>query len=216
MEIIVEGKGIKYFVPNQITLNLNFITKENSYEKVLEYGSKNVEKFINTILKNNNFSISDMKTRNFVIREETKYNEETRKYEFDGYSYNQRATLSFDYNKEKLSKMMKEISKLPNPPFYQINFEIKDERECRRNILKDAYLDAENQANAIALASGKTLKQCVKVDFKPFTTSYISQTTFGNELMYSKKANISETINNIFTPEDIELTETLYCLWIAE
>ena len=31
-----------------------------------------------------------------------------------------------------------------------------------------------------------------------------------------KRAGTATTIMNTFTPEDIELSETLYCLWIAE
>jgi len=218
VEIIVEGKGTNFFTANQVILNLNFITKGSTYEDVLDSGSKSVELFVNKILEKNKFTSSDMKTRNFVIREETKYNEITRKYETDGYSYNQNAVLKFDYDKEKMTKIMEEISKLDNPPLYQINFGIEDEKECRRNILKDAYIDALNQAKAIADAAGLKLNQCVKVDFKPFTTSYISQTNFSSDMMYAKSMNISasDAINKTFTPEDIELTETLYCLWTTE
>lgn len=36
-------------------------------------------------------------------------------------------------------------------------------------------------------------------------------------MMYvEKKAGVAQTILNTFTPEDVELKETLYCLWIAE
>jgi len=218
MEIIVEGKGIKRFIPNQVIMNINFITKDNNYDKVLELGSNNVIIFIKEILKKNNLDDKLLKTRNFVIREETKYNEITRKYEPDGYSYNQSATLEFDYDMDMIAKIMESISKLDNPPVYQINFGIKDEREARRSIIKDAYLDAENQAIAIAEASKKQLKECIKIDFKPFSTSYISETSLGNEMVFAKSSSL--TVNNAlsksFTPEEIELSETLYCLWITE
>ena len=38
-------------------------------------------------------------------------------------------------------------------------------------------------------------------------------------MMYSKAARLNDNaarIVNTFNPEDIELTETLYCLWLAE
>ena len=159
-----------------------------------------------------------MKTRNFVIREETKFNNMTKNYDFDGYSYNQYAVLKFDYDINKMAKMMEEISKLDNPPKCQINFGIKDKKSCKREILSIAYKDAEEQAKAIAEASGKTLRRCIKVDFKPFTTEYVSLSTFNSDIAYEKSTRLSSAamIVNTFTPEDIELTETLYCLWIAE
>lgn len=218
MEIIVQGKGTEYFTPDETILNINFYTKGQSYEEALKEGVKNVENFVNEILLNNGFNKDEMKTRSFVVKEDQKYNEITRSYEFDGYSFSQSAKLKFEYNREKIASIMESLSKLNNAPACQINFGVKNEKECKRNILAKAYKDAEEQAQAIAIASGKTLKQCMKVDFKPFTTEYVSQTTFDSDLMYAEKAvfGAAKTITNTFTPEDIELSETLYCLWIAE
>lgn len=218
MEIIVQGKGTEFFTPNEVILNIGFYTKGQSYEEVLSEGVKNVQKFVNELLLQNGFTIDNMKTRNFVVREDQKYDEATRTYLFDGFSFNQNATLKFDYNKERMAKIMENLSKLDNAPTCQINFGVKDAKECKRKILSKAYKEAELQAQAIAEAAGKSLKQCVKVDFKPFTTDYVSQTTFDSDMMYAKSARLgaAPAIINTFTPEDIELSETLYCLWIAE
>ena len=215
MEIIVQGKGTEYFTPNEIIININFYKKGNSYEEVLNSGVNSVQNFVNNILLLNSFNKEDMKTRSFVVREEQKYNNMTREYSPDGFSFTQQATLKFDYDKEKLAE---QLSKMDTAPQCHVAFGVKDEKECRRKILAKAYKDAELQAQAIADASGKTLKQCAKIDFKPFTTTYISQTNFEGEMMYAKaeRAGTATTIMNTFTPEDIELSETLYCLWIAE
>lgn len=218
MEIIVQGKGVEYFTPNEIILSMNFYKKGNSYEEVLNSGVMSVQNFINNILLSNGFNKEDMKTRNFVVREEQKYDNMTRQYSSDGFSFSQIATIKFDYDKEKLANIMEQLSKLDNAPQCHVDFGVKDEKECRRQILAKAYKDAELQAQAIAEASGKTLTQCAKIDFKPFTTTYVSQSNFEGEMMYAKaeRAGTATTIMNTFTPEDIELSETLYCLWIAE
>ena len=218
MEIIVKGTGFEYFTPDEVILNINFFAKRQSYEEALKEGVENVEIFINEILLKNGFNKDEMKTRSFIIREEKKYDEINRNYIFDGYSFNQSAKIKFEYDKEKIAKIMEDLSKLENSPNCQINFGIKDEKDCESKILAKAYKDAEEQAKIIANASGKTLKQCVKVDFKPFTTEYVSPSTFNSEMMYDKAAKVgaASTIINTFTPEDIELSETLYCLWIAE
>lgn len=219
MEIITQGKGTDFFTPDQIILNINFNLKGKTYEEVLFEGTKTINDFVNELLLKKGFNKEDMKTRNFVIREETKYNEITRNYEPDGYSFSQNAILKFDYDKERLANMIEDISKLSNPPMSRINFGVKDEKDCRRKILAKAYKDAEEQAKAIAKAAGVTLSRCVKVDFKPFTEMYISNTSFDGDMMYrSEKTSFSaaSAITNTFTPEDIELTETLYCLWLAE
>ncbi len=218
MEIVVQGKGTEYFTPNEIIISINFYKKGNSYEEVLNSGLMSVQNFVNNILLPNGFSKEDMKTRSFVVREEQKYDNTTREYSFNGFSFSQLASIKFDYDKTKLASIMEQLSKMENAPQCHVAFGVEDEKECRRQILAKAYKDAELQAQAIAEASGKTLKQCAKIDFKPFTTSYVSQTTFEGDMMYAKaeRAGASTTIMNTFTPEDIELSETLYCLWIAE
>lgn len=218
MEIVVQGKGVEYFTPDEVILNISFNTKDQSYEEALSNGVKNVQKFVNELLLQNGFTTNDMKTRNFVVKEDKKYNEMTRTYIFDGFSFNQNATLKFDYNKERMAKIIEAFSKLENAPSCQINFGVKNEKECKRKIIAKAYKEAELQAQAIASAAGKSLKQCVKVDFKPFTTEYFSQSNLDTNMMFANDTRLGAVpaIINTFTPEDIELSETLYCLWITE
>lgn len=218
MEIIVQGKGTEFFAPDEVILNITFTTKGQTYEEVLRVGTQNVQHFVEELLLQNGFQKEDMKTRNFVIREETRYDNLTHQNIFEGFSFNQYATLKFDYDKDKLARMMVAMSKLNNAPMCQVNFGVKNEKECRKNILAKAYKEAEEQALAIAEAAGKNLRQCVKVDFKPFTSDYRSRARFDSDMMYAEKACVgaAQTIANTFTPEDIEITETLYCLWLAE
>ncbi len=218
MEIVVEGTGKQFITPDLIALHLNFVMNGDSYEEVLEKGIENVQHFIDLLVQTH-FNKDDMKTRSFVIREENKYNEATRTYEKDGFSFNQQAILMFDYNKDIMANLMVHLSKMENAPMCQLSFGVKDEKNIRRNILKDAYKEAEEQALAIALAAGKTLKVCEKVDFKPFTTPYVSSSVLDGTMMRQSEVCYSgavEKITNVFTPEDIELTETVYSLWIAE
>lgn len=219
MEIIVEGVGTKKITPNEIILNLTFNYRNDNYNQVLKEGTEVVLNFINDVLIPNGFTKEDLKTSNFTVRENNKYNETTKKYEFDGYLFEQRSRLMFDYDKVKLASIMESISKFKDSPKCIINFNVKDERECRRSVLSLAYKDAEEQANAIAEAANKRLARCIKIDFKPFTTSYISSSNLDSDAMFYKKSAYNETASNIvntFNPEDIVIIEKLYCLWIAE
>ena len=218
MDIIVQGRGVENVAPNEVILNINFFVKGSTYEEVLKGGVASVQRFVDDILIPNNLEKENMKTRNFVIREEIKYNEITRNYDKNGFSYNQMAILKFDFNKEFLAKIMVSLSKLSNPPLCRIEFGVKDENECKKMVLAKAYEDAKTQAEAIATAAGKELKSCAKVDFKPFTTEYVSNARFDKQMAYAERVGTgsAQTIVNIFTPEDIEISETLYCLWVAE
>lgn len=219
MDIVVEGKASEFFKPDMVKLNLNFYTKTNEYESALKEGTKNVEIFIEEILTKLDFKKDDLKTRSFNVSEVTKYDYEKKQNYKDGFSYLQSATLKFDYDMNILSKFMELVSKLNNLPMYRISFEIKNEEKAKSLVIAKAFAKAEEKAKMIALASGKRLKECIKVDFRPFDEKVISNSNFGSGIkgmdMECEKST-SSVIKNIFTPEDVEISETLYCLWITE
>ena len=218
MDIYVNATGKKYYKPNQITLNFDFNCKNNDYETALSFGVENVTNYV-LFLEKQGFKKEDIKTLSFRVTESKIYNEVTRKYEKDGYLFQQRANLTFDYNMEKLSKLMEETSKQKNPPVYYINFNLKDDKTADEEILAIAYNEAEFQAQAIAKASGKQLKECVKVSFEPFENVHISPTVYEREGCFAKAAAIgstSEQIQQTFVPEDILVSKKIYCLFVAQ
>lgn len=219
MEIRVKGTGQANFVSDQIALRLTFNKIGADYATVLAEGAKITKSFIEGVLAQNGFSREDLKTSSFVVRENRIYNEATRNWEKDGFIFQQDATLEFDYDKDKLVKMMAEIAQLENAPTYRIAFSLKDKEAARRKVLAAAYEDAKAQAEAIAMAAGKQLKQCLKTDFQSNMPNFESNSEFGVAMRKSMNYEASSTAEDLaetFTPEDVMVLETLYCLWNAE
>ena len=229
MDIIVEGVGKKFYNPDEVEINLNFYTRDDSYESALENGTKNVENFINDVLERMDFNKEMMKTRSFRVYEEKQYDYDRKEYIKLGYAYTQQANIKFNYSMNIIAEFMDMVSKLKNPPKYHLSFNVKDIKECKDEVLAEAYNKAKEKAETIAKAAGKELKECVKTDFRPFGESVISRSSLNSQDMYMKKSmfiddlefdmnkntGAQDTIKTIFTPEDVEITETLYCLWIT-
>ena len=225
MDIMVEGTGIRYYRPDQAEINLNFYTKTGFYESALEEGTRDVQVFIEKVLKQMQFSKEDLKTRNFKVYEEKRFDYEKKIEIKYGFAYTQSATLKFDYDINIVAEFMDRVSKLENPPKYTIAFNVKNEQQSKNEAMAEAYNKAKEKAEAIAKSAGKTLKECVKVDFRPFEERVYSRSALGSGVfeaetsdfnMKARKMSTQDTITNIFTPEDIEISETLYCLWISE
>lgn len=229
MDIIVEGIGKKFYTPDEVEINLDFYTRADSYEGALEEGTKNVEFFINDILGKMNFNKEIMKTRSFRVYEEKQYDYDKKIYIKLGYAYTQQANIKFDYSMNTIAEFMDMVSKLENPPKYHLVFNVKDIKKCKDEVLSEAYNKAKDKAETIAKAAGKELKECVKTDFRPFEERVISRSSLKSQDMYmekemsidsvrfgmDKRTGVQETIQTIFTPEDVEITEALYCLWIT-
>lgn len=229
MDIIVEGVGKKFYSPDEVEINLDFYTRADSYESALENGIKNVENFINDVLEKMDFNKEIMKTRSFRVYEEKQYNYDIKKYIKSGYAYTQQANIKFNYSMNIIAEFMDMVSKLKNPPKYHLSFHVKDIKGCKDEVLAEAYNKAKEKAETIARAAGKELKECVKTDFIPFEESVVSRSSLNSQDMYmekeqsfgasnfdmAKSTGVQNTIQTIFTPEDVEITETLYCLWIT-
>lgn len=225
MDIMVEGTGKRFYKPDEVEISLNFYTKTGSYESALEDGTRDVQIFIEDVLTQMQFKKEELKTRSFRVYEEKRYDYEKKIEIKFGFAYTQGATLKFDYDINVVAEFMEKVSKLQNPPKYTIAFNVKNEQQSKNEAIADAYNKAKEKADAIAKASGKTLKECVKIDFRPFEERVYSASRLGDAMFQeetadfsvgAKKMSAQDTITNIFTPEDIEISETLYCLWIAE
>lgn len=230
MDIIVEGIGKKIYTPDEVEIRLDFYTRADSYDGALEKGTKNVENFISEVLEKMNFDKEIMKTRSFRVYEEKQYDYDKKIYINLGYAYTQQASMKFDYSMNVIAEFMDRVSKLENPPKYYLAFNVKDIKKCKDEVLSEAYNNAKDKAETIAKTAGKELKECVKTDFRPFEESVISRSSLNSNDMYmendmavekakfgmAKRTGVQDTIQTIFTPEDVEISETLYCLWVTD
>lgn len=225
MDIMVKGTGKRFYKADEVAIRLNFYTNTDSYDTALEEGTKNVQDFIEKVLYQMKFSKEDLKTRSFRIYEDKKYDYKNNIEKSYGFVYEQMANIKFDYDLNVVAEFMERVSKLSNPPRYTISFNVKDEKKSKEEVLSDAYNMAKEKAEAIAKAAGKNLKECIKTDFRPFEERVNSYSSLDNSMFESssargsnraKMATAQETIINTFTPEDIEISETLYCLWITD
>lgn len=217
MEIHVEGEALEYVSPDQVILNIEFKKKGESYNAVLTEGIESVKTFIEQILIPNSIDKEELKTRSFTIEEDKKYNNKLKKYEKVGFLFNQEAVLRFDYDKILLAAIMISLSNLKNPPLCYVEFGLKDKKEVQKNILSKAYEDAKIKAEAIAVASKKKLKDCIKTEFlKKSNSEFISNFSIEEGIFNSPLEVQTKNIVNTLIPEDIKLSEKLYCLWITE
>ena len=217
MEIYVEGEALEYVSPDQVILNIEFKKKGESYNAVLNEGIESVKTFIEQILIPNSIDKEELKTRSFTIEEDKKYNNKLKKYEKVGFLFNQEAVLRFDYDKILLAAIMISLSNLKNPPLCYVEFGLKDKKEVQKNILSRAYEDAKIKAEAIAIASKKKLKDCIKTEFlKKSNSEFISNFSIEEGIFNSPLEVQTKNIVNTLIPEDIKLSEKLYCLWITE
>jgi len=229
MEITTQGTAEGFFTPEQISINLTFSVKEQEYEKVLKEGTKSVVTFVNEVLTKIGLKKEDMKTRNFKVVEKTKqvkkkernqYGQYDFEKVFDGFEFTQNATIKFDYDIPKMTNFVAMISKLEKPPVYTITFELKNSDEYKNKVLAQAFQIAETKAKSIATAAKFINIECLKTSFMPFEEKVSSKSQLENQEFLlcreDRDYDMAENIDKTFTPEDVYISETLYCLFAAK
>ena len=215
MEIKVSGKGTMLVKPDLVEVSIRFNYKGKTYNEAIENGTKGVRDFLEKVILINGFSKEDFKTNSFSVSEDTIYNEETRKYDVIGYKFLEDAKVSFKYDKSKIVSIMNETSKIVNPPKIEVYFTKEETDSIKSEVIRRAYLDATKKADAIALASGGKVASVEKVSDKDFDGSFYSPSHFDGAYMAKRISNVEDNFINTFTPVDITISETLYCIFIA-
>lgn len=232
MQIFMEGRGEKDFAPDQIKASVTFNYRAKTYDEALKGGVEKVKNYINDITDLTDFTFDDFKTRTYSVVEHTHVNridpkteadldKNLQKIVSDGFFFSQYAYIEFDYDRERLAKLLAISSKIPDAPMLHIDFALKDVRAKQRELISEAYEDAKKKAEALAEVANKNLRDCVRVDIDMARPN----NTIGSGIMYEKAAKFGsdiamdgleqeiKSIDETFKPDDITLSKTISCVW---
>ena len=230
MQIFTKGEAHREFAPDQIIASVSFSTHAATYDEALSEGVRRVKEYLQFIADNTDFQFEDFKTSAYRVHEEFHTNRIDPKTEADlsknltkrvsdGFFFTQYAAVEFDFNKERLAKLLVLTSKNPNAPRFSINFCLKDPKARERELLPEAYEDAKAKANTLAEAAGKHLRDCVRVDIDMpphHEPMYEGAMMRKSAVRGDFGADIQDELQNIddtFRPDDIPVHKVINCIW---
>ena len=231
MQIFVNGDATRDVAPDQITASVTFHAHAATYDECLQKGVALVKKYFKFIEENTDFKADEFKTHAYSIYEDFVTNRIEAKDEKDldknltkrvstGFYFTQYAYLEFDYDKERLSKLLVLTSKTPNAPRFHIDFGLKDRKAYQRGLIGDAYGDAYRKAETLAVAANKHLRDCVRVNIDtPSRSDYAYDGAYAmKSARYADRAGSSieqqiQAIDDTFHPDDITVSKSIETVW---
>lgn len=220
MQIFMDGTATRNYAPDQISISIRIEYKAKSEEEALRSGANKVSDCINTIMSAADFSREEIKTRAYSIHEVIHRNYRTNENISDGYEFSQYISLIFDYDHERLAKVLVACSRLEVMPNLNIRFGLKDIDACSRELIANAYNDAKLKAEALANAAGKHLRDCVRVDIDfpdergGYRGDIMAKTAIRGDA--DEGTNFMDEVRKIdenFRPDDITVAKTIKCVW---
>lgn len=213
MEINVKGQGEKSFKPDQIVIDVNISDVYRSYDDALVKGEECVLEFLNE-MKQFGFNFDDFKTTTYNIRDEVEYKNNV--YKKIGVRYTRGLKLKFDYDMQRMAKIVEASSKLKNAPKINVKYGLKDTRKAEMDLYADAYENAKFQADIIAKSAGLKVVRCAKAGVEDNENSYHSNTCYESVRLCKCSSNASDNMAQTYIPEDITVSQEIYCVFIAE
>ena len=215
MNIDVKGYVEKNFKADTISLDYSFEETTKTYELALEKGTEKVKSYMDKLVSLG-IDREEIKTQTFNVR---------RGYEKKTFIYSQRFSVKFPFDIKKLEEIVDETAAGNYGVNYSINFTVKDTRKVQEELYKDAFANAKAQAQNIAKAAGMKLKTCLQASTDEIgMRNYYSRTSYAPHAdtyehaarakgkTFAKESSISE----VFTPEDVVISQRIYTVWLAE
>ena len=142
----------------------------------------------------------------------------------DSYSFTQSVNFELDYDNPTLAKVLSLRDGSKDAPRLDINFDLKDYRSYRKELIADAYNDAKNKVEITAAAASCSNIRCAAVDLEGARISLASDlnSEYETGVVYRRASRSSELpdskeflqrINASFTPNNITVSLSISTSW---
>lgn len=204
--ITVKGKGNISWPPDWIRITLELSAKDMDYQQTVSLAAKQLEDLRNS-LKQEQFEKKDIKTTRFNVDTSfSSHKDRDGNYEriFDGYVLSQSLGIGFEIDSARLGRILSILAGCEAKPEFSIRYEIKDDRQQKNEILRDAVKNALEKATVIAEAASVTVGEVMQMDYDWSDVHFHRE-----ELMMSDSMSEAPIMPLDMQPDDIEASDTV-------
>ena len=212
--ITIKGIGKLSLKPDQTVVSLTLKTVHGDYDKAMDEAAKHLEQLRNAITEIG-FAKDDLKTTSFDVS--TEYENERDKngnYKriFIGYRVTHGLKLEFDFDSQRLSKVLGAMAGCIAEPELNVQFTVKDKEAVNAALLESACINAKAKAEILTKASGVTLGELISIDYHWGELKLYSPTRYEMEDACMMRASAAPTAMDI-EPDDIDVSDSVTFVW---
>ena len=212
--ITIKGIGKLSLKPDQTVVSLTLKTVRADYDKAMDEATKHLEQLYNAVTEIG-FTKDDLKTTSFDVG--TEYENERDKngnYKqiFVGYRVTHGLKLEFDFDSQRLSKVLGAIAVCIAEPELNVQFTVKDKEAVDAALLQSACANAKAKAEILTKASGVTLGELVSIGYNWGELHLYSPTHYEMDPPCMARASAAPTAMDI-EPDDIDVSDSVTFVW---
>ena len=212
--ITIKGIGKLSLKPDQTVVSLTLKAVHADYDKAMDEAAKHLEQLRSAITKIG-FAKDELKTTRFDVG--TEYENErdktgNYKLRFVGYRVTHGLKLEFDFDSQRLSKVLGAIAVCIAEPELNVQFTVKDKEAVNAALLENACVNAKVKAEILTKASGVTLGELVSIDYNWGELHLYSPTRYEMDSPCMARASAAPTAMDI-EPDDIDVSDSVTFVW---
>lgn len=211
--ISVEGRGSFSAAPDTIRLTMTLWSVNKEYEKAMADCTEKQER-LNAAFLEAGFDADTLKTANFSVNTEYESRRQpSGEYssEFVGYRCSHAICAEFGFDFARLGRALCAVASCLSEPELNISFILKDKKQAEEKMLAEAAENAEARARILAKASGVTLGELLRVDYRGTVPELRSSSQFyANDMLC---APMAKACAPDIRPEDITAELSASFVW---
>lgn len=210
--ITVRGKANLSVSPDTVILSLNFHEVEDEYHFAREL-SLSVYNQVLKVAENNGLTAKDVKTVSYSIESEYESVKirDTWKKQFLGYGLRHKIKILLDINDAMvLGNIIMGVDKCKIKPKVSIAYTVKDTTDAKEQLLALAVKSSQSKAIAITTAAGVELGDVQSIDYSWSEMRILSGR---QDVRYDARLCEEGSHAMYFTPEDIDLSDSVTVIW---
>lgn len=206
--IVVKGTGTASAPVDMVVIKTTISALDLEYEDSFLYNAHKTEKF-KRALTSIGHDENSIKTSDFSVTKETEQYKEGKeyKYRFIGYRVSHRITVEFPFTKSLLSKTIKALSKTDVYSNLDFTFTVKDKDKLKKEVLRNAAINAKEKALILAEASGVSLGEVLNIDYNWQEVNIYSRSNF--DFLVNESIDMNVDIN----PNDVEVDDVVTIIY---
>lgn len=213
--ITVKGIGKVSSRPDYTVVTMSLTAKDAEYENTMQNASEQLDALRESV-KAVDFKKDDLKTTGFNVEPEFS-NEKDRNGNYNrrfiGYQCSHSLKLEFDFDMDRLARVLGAISKCLAEPEFSVRFTMKDKDAVSKALLQNAAENARSKAEILCAAAGVVLGDLQSINYSWGEIDIYSPTEYGmSDRCLATEAPCSIDIE----PDDINVSDTATFVWEFE
>lgn len=203
----VRGTGNIEQSPDLVIFSFEIYSKKINYQECNEDMNARINYLYDDIIKAG-FKKGDLKSTFFDVG--TFYETVKNKRVLGGYTSTCRFRLEFDYNKDKLNKLLCILSESKAESEFKINFGIKDKKAFNNKLLENAVTDSRSKAEIIVKCSGVKLGDILNIDYSWNVIKFESDFELSENCCHALE---EPSAPYDFEPDEVKAKDSITVLW---